>query len=333
MPDMRYMDQLEGVVADMVALLRLKTETYGDSWKRRGGPGAWFTTVRPWDRLEGILGKFGGDVFAAIALKPGGEDGTALACVRDVMAYMILIEAEARVNLGVAGHTRTEEKEEEDDIYAMLAEKWGISRTEAKRRAYELVLDIHPRPSLAVDDGSPPRCDECGETYDAFNSIRHRDYPDKNFCTIDCAQKHEADRTVSPRTRQLLATPESGSHHALAEDVEPAGEVTEDTQGRGDTTVDDVPREALEALERGCRALAAGLGIRVTASGTRGDGTMTVLRVLGRMDAEPTFCRPKDQRAEDWSSLSQWLARGLGLESIVGTGVGEAEGERRVRVR
>jgi hypothetical protein len=66
MTDMRYMDHLDVVAADAVGLIREKTSTYGDSWKRRGGPGAWFTTVRPIDRLEGIMARHGGDIFAAI---------------------------------------------------------------------------------------------------------------------------------------------------------------------------------------------------------------------------------------------------------------------------
>lgn len=104
MTDMRYMDHLEVVAADAVGLIREKTGTYGDSWKRRGGPGAWFTIVRPIDRLEGIAAKFGGDIFEAVRHHPSGDDGTALACVRDIMNYCILIEAHARAALGVGPH-------------------------------------------------------------------------------------------------------------------------------------------------------------------------------------------------------------------------------------
>ena len=96
MTDMRYMNWLDRVVGDAVALIRKKTETYGDSWKRRGGAGAWFTTVRPWDRLEKILEKHDGNIFAALAADPSGQDGSALACVRDTMNYLILIEAHHR---------------------------------------------------------------------------------------------------------------------------------------------------------------------------------------------------------------------------------------------
>jgi hypothetical protein len=104
MTDMRYMDRLGAVVADAVGLIREKSLTYQDSWKRRGGPGAWFTVVRPWDRLETIVAQHGGDIFAAIEADTTGRDGSALACVRDILNYMILIEAEGRAILGVGTH-------------------------------------------------------------------------------------------------------------------------------------------------------------------------------------------------------------------------------------
>lgn len=104
---MAYMGRLDTVVREAVALIRLKTQTYSDSWKKRGGTGAWFTIVRPWDRLEGIVARHGGDIFAAIEADPTGQDGSALACVRDLMNYMILVEAHARAELGVPDAPRS----------------------------------------------------------------------------------------------------------------------------------------------------------------------------------------------------------------------------------
>lgn len=103
-PDMRYMDSLEEIALEGVQLIREKTATYGDSWKRRGGQGAWFTTVRPWDRLEGIVHRHGGDVIAAVLADPTGADGSALACIRDLRNYLLLIEAHASVLTMDAGN-------------------------------------------------------------------------------------------------------------------------------------------------------------------------------------------------------------------------------------
>lgn len=91
---MSYMDHVRAVALAGVAVIVEKTRTYGPSWKRRGGPGAWFTTVRPWDRLETIVERHGGDVLAAVAADPSGADGSALGCLRDIRNYTILIEAE-----------------------------------------------------------------------------------------------------------------------------------------------------------------------------------------------------------------------------------------------
>lgn len=196
--DMEYMNRLDDVAGDAVALIREKTETYGDSWKRRGGPGAWFTTVRPIDRLEGIMSRHGGDIFAAIEAQPDGPDGSALACVRDIMNYCILIEAHARARLGVEGHTRSEEV----------------------RKA---PFCLCPEGALGVH--------QAGCVY----------YIGMRPCTVEY---------IMPP-----GTPEDGGHHArhpLCEGLEDAGEVTQDTQGAGDSrvaTVSDVPVVPAPGLE------------------------------------------------------------------------------------
>lgn len=94
--ELAYMNFLNDVAEEGNDLIREKTKTYGASWKKRGGAGAWFTTVRPWDRLEHIVAAYGGDVFMAIAADPSGSDGSALACIRDIRNYLTLIEAETR---------------------------------------------------------------------------------------------------------------------------------------------------------------------------------------------------------------------------------------------
>jgi len=65
------------------------------SWKKRDGAGAFFTIARPWDRFESISKTAGYDLFAKIGEEGlEGQDGTLIACVRDLRRYLMLVEAE-----------------------------------------------------------------------------------------------------------------------------------------------------------------------------------------------------------------------------------------------
>lgn len=94
MNQFKYLEYLQSVANAGIALIKRKTQTYGSSWKDRGGRGAWYTLVRPMDRLQKIVEDHQGDIFAAVADGPGGEDGTALASIRDLRNYLVLVEAE-----------------------------------------------------------------------------------------------------------------------------------------------------------------------------------------------------------------------------------------------
>lgn len=90
-----YLGHLEAVAQAGNAVIRSKTETYADSWKARGGRGAWYTLVRPLDRLVNMVeNQHQGDVFAAITAGQEGGDGTALDALRDLRNYLNLVEAE-----------------------------------------------------------------------------------------------------------------------------------------------------------------------------------------------------------------------------------------------
>lgn len=90
-----YMHQLDAVAAAGNAVIKAKTETYADSWKARGGRGAWYTLVRPMDRLQNMVeNQHQGDVFAAIEAGALGGDGTTLDALRDLRNYLNLVEAE-----------------------------------------------------------------------------------------------------------------------------------------------------------------------------------------------------------------------------------------------
>ena len=74
---------------DLEALKRAET-SYGDSWKRRGGVGAFMMLARKFDRIEHQAQKHGWDIFEAGEVYVG-EAGL-LDDIRDLRRYLILVE-------------------------------------------------------------------------------------------------------------------------------------------------------------------------------------------------------------------------------------------------
>ena len=77
--------------ADLHALQRAE-QSYGDSWKRRGGVGAFMMLARKFDRIEHQSEKHGWDVFEAGRVF-SGETGL-LDDIRDLRRYLLLVEQE-----------------------------------------------------------------------------------------------------------------------------------------------------------------------------------------------------------------------------------------------
>lgn len=76
-----------------VEVLRSKGQTYGNSWKRRGGVGAFMMLARKWDRIENMVQNQNWDIFSIADVL---ED------VADLRRYLLLVEAHMREE-GVAG--------------------------------------------------------------------------------------------------------------------------------------------------------------------------------------------------------------------------------------
>tara|TARA_R110002153_G_scaffold53020_1_gene148159 strand:+ start:1447 stop:1803 length:357 start_codon:yes stop_codon:yes gene_type:complete len=74
---------------DLEALKRAET-SYGDSWKRRGGVGAFIMLARKFDRIEHQAQKHGWDIFEAGEVYVG-EAGL-LDDIRDLRRYLLLTE-------------------------------------------------------------------------------------------------------------------------------------------------------------------------------------------------------------------------------------------------
>jgi len=74
---------------DLEALKRAET-SYGNSWRRRGGVGAFMMLARKFDRIEHQSEKHGWDIFEAGEVYKG-EAGL-LDDIRDLRRYLLLVE-------------------------------------------------------------------------------------------------------------------------------------------------------------------------------------------------------------------------------------------------
>ncbi len=70
-------------------------QNYGDSWKQRGGVGAFMMLARKWDRIEKQVKEGGYDVFE-LAVADERDEGI-IDDIRDLRRYLFLVESEIRL--------------------------------------------------------------------------------------------------------------------------------------------------------------------------------------------------------------------------------------------
>jgi hypothetical protein len=89
--------RLEAIGSQDAKALAEKDKSYGSSWKKRGGVGAFMMLARKWDRLETQTQGHGYDIFLAIE-KNGAHtslsDEGLLSDVQDLRRYLMLVEDE-----------------------------------------------------------------------------------------------------------------------------------------------------------------------------------------------------------------------------------------------
>jgi hypothetical protein len=95
-------EHLRAIADEDVAGLEKAQESYGDSWKKRGGVGAFMMLARKWDRLEQRVSQRADDgaegarwdIFEHIIADDRAEG--LIDDVRDLRRYLLLVEAEMR---------------------------------------------------------------------------------------------------------------------------------------------------------------------------------------------------------------------------------------------
>ena len=89
-------------------------KSYGDSWKKRGGVGAFMMLARKWDRIENTLEELSFDIFEGIR-KDQREEGI-IDDIKDLRRYLLLVEAQMRVEAG--------EEDEQPDFFRENVCEW-----------------------------------------------------------------------------------------------------------------------------------------------------------------------------------------------------------------
>jgi hypothetical protein len=96
--EMGILDEVKEISEYDAEALENAQKSYGDSWKKRGGVGAFMMLARKWDRLENQVKKFKYDIFEAIYDDPSPEG--IMDDIGDLRRYLFLVEAEVRRELG-----------------------------------------------------------------------------------------------------------------------------------------------------------------------------------------------------------------------------------------
>ena len=95
---MGIQDEVKDIAWHDAEALENAEKSYGNSWKKRGGVGAYMMLARKWDRIENQTKKFNYDIFETICDDPSQEG--ILDDIGDLRRYLFLVEAEIRRELG-----------------------------------------------------------------------------------------------------------------------------------------------------------------------------------------------------------------------------------------
>lgn len=90
-------EELDKVATSDCNALMEAQEHYGDSWKQRGGVGAFMMLARKWDRIENRVSRDQYNIFEAI-IEDDRAEGV-MDDIRDLRRYLILVEAEIGVHI------------------------------------------------------------------------------------------------------------------------------------------------------------------------------------------------------------------------------------------
>ena len=96
----RRLELMQAHSEQIIRGVALKNNEYGDSWKARGGPGAYMTFARKWDRLEAQCKKNGYDIFDLLDKEDDEVMESIGMTIDDLIGYLLLLRADRRTAAG-----------------------------------------------------------------------------------------------------------------------------------------------------------------------------------------------------------------------------------------
>ena len=120
-------ENLRKLTEEDIECLAKAEESYGDSWKKRGGVGAFMMLARKWDRLENKTNEYGWDIFEAI--QDDNRPEGILDDIRDLRRYLLLVEEYILTNTTTG--VDIEEAEDVDYSVGRGGDAEGVSTQDA----------------------------------------------------------------------------------------------------------------------------------------------------------------------------------------------------------
>lgn len=108
-------NRMREIANNDVDVLIEKEKKYEDSWKKRGGIGAFMMLARKTDRMEVAAREHGYDIFEAIEKDNFQEDGL-LDDIADLRRYLFLVETEMRMRRGLEEEQREQFRRDIDSV-------------------------------------------------------------------------------------------------------------------------------------------------------------------------------------------------------------------------
>lgn len=87
-----FIENLKVIAENDTESLLDAQRSYGDSWKKRGGVGAFMMLARKWDRIENQVQETNYDILSAC--RSDTSDSGIIDDIRDLRRYLLLVEEE-----------------------------------------------------------------------------------------------------------------------------------------------------------------------------------------------------------------------------------------------